>query len=64
VIASASKSQTPFAFGGGAEYPLTEHWIGKAEYLYFEKGGSYSRWRWGGLRSAYFVYINNLGVDY
>ena len=41
-IASGSKSQTPLAFGGGAEYPLTEHWIGKAEYLYFEKGSSYT----------------------
>jgi outer membrane immunogenic protein len=41
VVASSSKSQTPLAFGGGAEYPLTEHWIGKAEYLVFEKGSDY-----------------------
>ena len=40
-VATSSKSQTPLAFGGGAEYPLTEHWIGKAEYLVFEKGSDY-----------------------
>jgi opacity protein-like surface antigen len=42
VIARGSKSQTPLAWGGGAEYPLTEHWIGKAEYLVFERGSSYT----------------------
>jgi outer membrane immunogenic protein len=42
VVATGSKSQTPLAFGGGAEYPLTQHWIGKAEYLVFEKGSSYT----------------------
>jgi len=41
VVATSSKSQTPLAWGGGAEYPLTEHWIGKAEYLVFEKGSDY-----------------------
>jgi outer membrane immunogenic protein len=41
-ITSASKSQTPLAFGVGAEYPLTEHWIGKAEYLVFESGSNYT----------------------
>jgi outer membrane immunogenic protein len=40
--ATGSKSQTPLAFGGGAEFPLTDHWIGRAEYLYFEKGSSYT----------------------
>jgi outer membrane immunogenic protein len=42
VIATGSKSQTPLAFGGGVEFPLSEHWIGKAEYLAFEKGSSYT----------------------
>jgi opacity protein-like surface antigen len=41
-IATATKSQTPLAFGGGAEYTLTDHWIGKAEYLVFERGSSYT----------------------
>jgi outer membrane immunogenic protein len=41
-IGSASKSQTPLAYGVGAEYPLTEHWIGKAEYLAFDNGSSYT----------------------
>jgi outer membrane immunogenic protein len=42
IIATGAKSQTALAFGGGAEYPLTDHWIGKAEYLVFEKGSDYS----------------------
>jgi outer membrane immunogenic protein len=42
VVATSSKSQTPLAFGGGAEFPLTDHWVGKAEYLVFEKGSSYT----------------------
>jgi outer membrane immunogenic protein len=42
VVATGTKSQTPLAFGGGVEYPLSDHWIGKAEYLVFDKGSSYT----------------------
>jgi opacity protein-like surface antigen len=41
VIAQGSRSQSPLAYGGGVEYPLSDHWIGRAEYLVFDKGNSY-----------------------
>lgn len=40
--ATGSKSQDPFAFGGGGEYAIFDHWTGKAEYMYFEKGSSFN----------------------
>ena len=42
ILASGSKSQMPLVWGIGAEFPLTEHWIGRAEYLFFENGSSYT----------------------
>jgi outer membrane immunogenic protein len=41
VLATGSKSQDPLAVGGGVEYAFDQHWSGKAEYLFFEKGSSY-----------------------
>jgi len=40
--ATGSKSQTPLAVGGGAEYALWDHWTGKFEYLFFDHGSSYN----------------------
>jgi outer membrane immunogenic protein len=40
--ATGSKSQTPFAVGGGAEYAMWDHWTGKAEYVYFDRGSSFN----------------------
>jgi outer membrane immunogenic protein len=41
-IATGSKTQSPFAVGGGAEYAMWDHWTGKAEYVYFDKGSSFN----------------------
>ena len=41
ITATGKQSQSPFAFGGGIEYAMTDHWFGKAEFLYFERGTSY-----------------------
>ena len=41
-VATGSKSQTPFAVGGGAEYAIFDHWTGKAEYVFFDRGCSFN----------------------
>jgi outer membrane immunogenic protein len=41
-VATGSKSQTPFAVGGGVEYAMWDHWTGKAEYLFFDRGTSFN----------------------
>jgi outer membrane immunogenic protein len=41
-VASGSKSQSPFAAGLGAEYAIYDHWTGKAEYVFFDKGSSFN----------------------
>jgi outer membrane immunogenic protein len=41
-VATGSKSQTPFAVGGGVEYAMWDHWIGKAEYVLFDHGSSFN----------------------
>jgi outer membrane immunogenic protein len=41
-VATGSKSQTPFAVGGGIEYAMWDHWTGKAEYVLFDRGNSFN----------------------
>jgi outer membrane immunogenic protein len=40
--ATGSKTQTPFALGVGVEYAMWDHWTGKAEYMWIDKGSSYN----------------------
>jgi outer membrane immunogenic protein len=41
-VATGSQSQTPLAVGGGAEYAMWDHWSGKAEYVWFDRGSSFN----------------------
>jgi outer membrane immunogenic protein len=41
-VATGSQSQTPLAVGGGAEYAMWDHWLGKAEYVWFDRGSSFN----------------------
>src|SRR6202030_3042303 len=41
-VATGSKSQTPFAVGVGGEYAIFDHWTGKAEYVFFDRGSSFN----------------------
>jgi outer membrane immunogenic protein len=41
-VATASKSQTPLAVGVGGEYAIYDHWSGKAEYVFFDRGSSFN----------------------
>lgn len=42
ISAAGSKSQAPLAYGGGVEYGFSEHWTGKFEYVFFDKGSSFN----------------------
>jgi outer membrane immunogenic protein len=42
ITATGSKSQTPLAVGGGLEYAMTDHWTGKAEYMFLDSSSSYN----------------------
>jgi outer membrane immunogenic protein len=41
-VATGSKSQTPFAVGGGIEYAMWDHWMGKVEYVFFDRGSAFN----------------------
>jgi outer membrane immunogenic protein len=41
-VATGSKTQSPFAVGVGGEYAIYDHWTGKAEYVYFDRGSSFN----------------------
>jgi outer membrane immunogenic protein len=41
-VATGSKFQSPFAVGVGGEYAIYDHWTGKAEYVYFDRGSSFN----------------------
>jgi outer membrane immunogenic protein len=41
IVATGGKPQSPLATGGGVEYAFDDHWTGKAEYMYFDRGTSY-----------------------
>ncbi len=41
-VATGSKSQTPFAIGGGGEYAIFDHWTGKFEYMFIDHGSSFN----------------------
>ncbi len=41
LVASGSKSQSPLALGIGGEYAIYDHWSGKAEYVFFDRGSSF-----------------------
>jgi outer membrane immunogenic protein len=41
-VATGSKSQSPFTVGGGVEYAMWDHWTGKFEYMFVEKGSSFN----------------------
>jgi opacity protein-like surface antigen len=40
--ATGSKSQSPLAVGFGGEYAIYDHWSGKAEYVFFDRGSSFT----------------------
>jgi outer membrane immunogenic protein len=40
-FATGSKFQSPFTVGGGAEYAMFDHWTGKFEYMFVERGTSF-----------------------
>jgi outer membrane immunogenic protein len=42
VTAIGSKSQSPFAVGGGVEYAMLDHWTGKLEYMFVDGGSSFN----------------------
>jgi outer membrane immunogenic protein len=42
ITATASKSQSPLAVGAGVEYAMTDHWTGKAEYMFLDSNSSYT----------------------
>jgi outer membrane immunogenic protein len=42
ITATSSKTQTPFAVGAGVEYAMTDHWTGKAEYMFLDSNSSYN----------------------
>jgi outer membrane immunogenic protein len=42
ITATGSKSQTPLALGGGVEYAMSDHWTGKAEYMFLDSSSSYA----------------------
>jgi outer membrane immunogenic protein len=41
-VATGSKFQSPFAVGVGGEYAIYDHWSGKAEYVYFDRGSAFN----------------------
>jgi outer membrane immunogenic protein len=42
IVATGSKSQSPLAVGGGLEYAMSDHWTGKAEYMFLDSSSSYN----------------------
>jgi outer membrane immunogenic protein len=42
VVATGSKFQNPLAVGVGGEYAIYDHWSGKAEYVYFDRGSAFN----------------------
>jgi outer membrane immunogenic protein len=42
ITATGSKSETPFALGVGVEYAMTDHWVGKAEYMWLDSKSGYN----------------------
>jgi outer membrane immunogenic protein len=42
ITATGSKSQSPLAVGGGVEYAMSDHWTGKAEYMFLDSSSSYA----------------------
>jgi outer membrane immunogenic protein len=42
LVATGSKFQSPFTVGGGAEYAMWDHWTGKFEYMFVERGSSFN----------------------
>jgi outer membrane immunogenic protein len=42
ITATGSKTQTPFAVGGGVEYAMTDHWTGKFEYMWLDSKSGYN----------------------
>jgi outer membrane immunogenic protein len=41
-FATASKFQSPFTVGGGAEYAIFDHWTGKFEYMFVDRGTAFN----------------------
>jgi outer membrane immunogenic protein len=42
ISATGSKSQSPLAVGGGVEYAMSDHWTGKAEYMFLDSSSSFN----------------------
>ena len=41
-FATGSKFQSPFTVGGGAEYAIFDHWTGKFEYMFVDRGSAFN----------------------
>jgi outer membrane immunogenic protein len=41
-FATGRKFQSPFTVGGGAEYAIFDHWTGKFEYMFVDRGTSFN----------------------
>jgi outer membrane immunogenic protein len=65
-VATGSKSQSPLAAGFGGEYAIYDHWSGKAEYVFFDRGSSFNAcgggFCWKQDPSA--VHTFKIGVNY
>jgi outer membrane immunogenic protein len=42
IAVTGSKSQSPLAVGAGLEYAMSDHWTGKAEYMFLDSTSSYN----------------------
>ena len=41
-VATGSKFQSPFTVGGGGEYAIYDHWTGKFEYMFVDRGSAFN----------------------
>jgi outer membrane immunogenic protein len=70
IVATGGRAQSPLAYGGGVEYAFDIHWSGKAEFMWFDPGSTYSvcgpsagvTFCWREEPSP--VYIFKLGLNY
>jgi opacity protein-like surface antigen len=65
-VATGSKSQSPFAIGGGVQYAMWDHWLGNVEYVHFDRGSSFNACG-GGLcwkQDPSPVHTFKIGLDY
>lgn len=69
-VATGSKFQSPFAAGVGGEYAIYDHWTGKAEYVFFDRGSAFNACGAAGGQSFCFkqdpssVHTFKIGLNY